>query len=356
MKGNAMNWTRRSTLAAGGGFALAACTPPAPPAAPAIDPAKVLGEVTAISPDLAAIVPAGAVSEKLAEGFTWAEGPLWIKDGGYLLFTDVPGNCLYKWTQAEGATEFLKPSGFAGADSSHLREGGANGLTREASGAVLMCDSGNRNVSRLDLATKQKTIVVEKYQGKRFNSPNDVVVHSSGAIYFTDPPYGLAGTTDSPLREIAFHGIYRVAPDGTIAVIDDKVVYPNGIAFSPDEKTLYVSSSDEVKPLVMAYQIGDDGMPTSSAVFLDAVPLKGEGKVGNPDGMAIDKDGRLFMSGPGGVLIISPQAELLGVIGVGEGRAVANCKFGDADGSTLYLTAHECLGRIKLNTKGVGWA
>jgi gluconolactonase len=345
-------WSRRSALAATGGLALTACAPAAP-AGPAVDPATVLGEVARISPDLDSVVAAGATVEKLGEGFQWAEGPLWIREANYLLFTDVPGNCMYKWAEGAGVSEFLKPSGFAGADASHLREPGANGLAREASGAVLVADCGNRCLSRLDLATKQKTTLVDTFEGKKFNSPNDVVVHSTGAVYFTDPPYGLEGMADSPLREIAFHGVYRLAPDGTLRVVDDKLAFPNGVALSPDERTLYVSCSDDVRQIVMAYSLGPDGMPTSSAVFFDASPMISPDRPGKPDGIAVDQDGRLYQTGPGGVLVISPQAELLGVIGAG--RAVANCKFG-ADGSTLFLTAHDALGRIRLNTKAAGWA
>lgn len=347
-----MKFSRRSVLAAGSSLALTACNQ-TPAAEEAAAPARpVLGQVQRISAALDEIVPADAVVEELGSGYQWAEGPLWIKEGNYLLFTDVPGNTLYKWSETAGVEEFLKPSGFAGADASHLRESGLNGLAREASGALVVADTGNRNISRLDLTTKQKTVVVDRYQGKLLNSPNDVVVHSSGALYFTDPPYGLEGMNDSPVKEQAKNRVYRLDTSGALAVIDDTLTFPNGIAFSPDEQTLYVAQSDSEAPLIRAYAMGANGLPTSSRLFFDAKPLYAADAPGNPDGLAIDQAGRLFATGPGGVLVISPTGELLGVIGAG--RAIANCKFGQ-DGSTLFLTAHDKLGRIRLNTKGVGF-
>jgi gluconolactonase len=344
------HWTRRSIMAAGLGVAASACAKQEEAPAPL---GPVLGGVTRISPALDALIAADAQVEELATGYQWAEGPLWIASGQYLLFTDVPGNKIYKWTQAGGAEEFLSPSGFAGADASHLREGGANGLALEAAGTVLMADTGTRNISRLDLTTKQKTIVVDKYQGKRFNSPNDVVVHSSGAIYFTDPPYGLQGMSDSPLRETPFHGVYRLGTDGALALVDDTLAFPNGIAFSPDQSTLYVACSDSEKPQVMAYTLGANGLPSASRQLFDSKPLQAEDKPGNPDGLTVDAAGNLFVTGTGGVMVISPQGELLGQISTG--RQAANCKFGE-DGHTLFITCHEKLARIRTITRGVGFA
>ncbi len=340
-----MSPSRRSILAAGAGLALSACAQ-APTRA-------TFGGVRRISPALDAIIPADAVIEELGSGYQWSEGPVWVRDGGYLLFTDVPANIMYKWSEAAGVEEFLNPSGFSGADASHLREGGANGLARAADGAIILCDTGNRNLARLDLATKQKTVLADRHDGRRFNSPNDLAIHSSGAIYFTDPPYGLEGMSASPLREIPFHGVYLYTPDGRVRLVDDQRSFPNGVALSPDEKTLYVACSDEANPLIWAYALGDDGLPLSSRLFFDAKPLQGENAPGLPDGLKVDEAGRLFATGPGGVLILTPEAELLGVID--PGSAVANCGFGE-DGATLFITAHNRLGRIRLNTRAARWA
>jgi gluconolactonase len=345
------HWTRRSIMAAGIGVAASACAKQEEAPAPA-PMGPILGGVRRVSPGLDALIAPDAQVEELGTGYQWAEGPLWIASGSYLLFTDVPGNAMYKWTQAGGVEEFLRPSGFAGADASHLREGGANGLALEAVGTVLMADTGNRNISRLDLSTKQKAIVVERYQGKRFNSPNDVVAHSSGAIYFTDPPYGLAGMADSPLRETPFHGVYRLGTDGALALVDDTLAFPNGIAFSPDEATLYVACSDSEKPQIMAYTLGANGLPSSSRQFFDSKSMQAEDAPGNPDGLAIDAAGNLFATGPGGVMVISALGELLGVID--SGRQTANCKFGE-DGHTLFITCHDKLARVRTLTRGAGF-
>jgi len=340
-----MAMTRRTMMASAGASALAACAQPAEEAPPTT--AAALGGVQRLDARLDAIIAPDAVVEELGSGFQWSEGPLWIaEDGGYLLFTDVPGNVMYKWAEGEGATEFLRPSGFAGADAAHLREPGANGLTREVSGAVLMADCGNRAISRLDLASKTKTRVAERYDGKRFNSPNDVIVHSSGAIYFTDPPYGLAGMADSPLRETAFMGVYRIGTDGAVQLVDDQLAFPNGIALSPDEQTLYVACSNPERAIIQAYTLGANGLPTASRVFFDATAMVSDSAPGLPDGMKVDANGNLFATGPGGVMVIAPDATLLGIIGAG--RAIANCAFGEADGKTLFMTAHDRLARARL--------
>ncbi len=174
----------------------------------------------------------------------------------------------------------------------------------------MVADTGNRNIARLDPATKQKTIIVERFEGKRFNSPNDVIVHSSGALYFTDPPYGLEGMNDSPVKEQAKNRVYRLDTSGALSVVDDTLTFPNGIAFSPDEQTLYVAQSDSQAALIRAYTLGANGMPTSSRLFFDAQPLYAADAPGNPDGLAIDQAGRLFATGPGGVLVISPTGEI----------------------------------------------
>ena len=291
------------------------------------------------------IIAPGAEVEVLAEGFDWAEGPVWVESGGYLLFTDVPQNVIWRWSETDGLSEFMRPSGFDGEDGSHLREPGANGLVIEPSGALLMCDHGNRSLSRVDLATRRKTIVVDRFEGKRFNSPNDLVIHRSGAVYFTDPPYGLEGLNESPVKEMAHNCVYRRAPDGVVTLIDDALSFPNGVALSPDHRTLYVAVSDPEAPILMAYDLGDDGRPTSSRRFFDAASLMGPDAPGVPDGLKVDARGRIFTTGPGGVLVLTPQGDLLGVIDTG--RATANCAFGPG-GASLFMTADDRLTRVAL--------
>ena len=306
---------------------------------------QTVGGVRRLSSEMDSIIPPGAEVEVLAEGFDWAEGPVWVEAGGYLLFTDVPQNVIWRWSETDGLSEFMRPSGFDGEDGSHLREPGANGLVIEPSGALLMCDHGNRSLSRVDLATRRKTIVVDRFEGKRFNSPNDLVIHRSGAVYFTDPPYGLEGLNESPVKELAHNGVYRLAPDGKVTLIDDALSFPNGVALSPDHRTLYVAVSDPEAPILMAYDLGDDGRPTSSRRFFDAASLMGPDAPGVPDGLKVDARGRIFTTGPGGVLVLTPQGDLLGVIDTG--RATANCAFGPS-GASLFMTADDRLTRVAL--------
>ena len=306
---------------------------------------QTVGGVRRLSSEMDSIIPPGAEVEVLAEGFDWAEGPVWVEAGGYLLFTDVPQNVIWRWSETDGLSEFMRPSGFDGEDGSHLREPGANGLVIEPSGALLMCDHGNRSLSRVDLATRRKTIVVDRFEGKRFNSPNDLVIHRSGAVYFTDPPYGLEGLNDSLVKEMAHNGVYRRAPDGVVTLIDDALSFPNGVALSPDHRTLYVAVSDPEAPILRAYDLGDDGRPTSSRLFFDAASLMGPDAPGVPDGLKVDARGRIFTTGPGGVLVLTPQGDLLGVIDTG--RATANCAFGPG-GASLFMTADDRLTRVAL--------
>ena len=188
-----------------------------------------VGGVHRLSPEMDSIIAPGARVEVLAEGFDWAEGPVWVEAGGYLLFTDVPQNVIWRWSETGGLSEFMRPSGFDGEDGSHLREPGANGLVIEPAGTLLMCDHGNRSLSRVDLATREKTIVVDRFEGRRFNSPNDLVIHRSGAVYFTDPPYGLEGMNESPVKELAHNGLYRMAPHGAVRPSPKRVLARRGV-------------------------------------------------------------------------------------------------------------------------------
>jgi gluconolactonase len=215
----------------------------------------------------------------------------------------------------------------------------------EGKDAVLLADSGSRLVARFDVRTKQKKTLVDRFEGKRFNSPNDVIRKRDGTIFFTDPPYGLKEMNTSSLKEQKFNGVYRLDLDGTVCVIDDSLTFPNGIALSPDERTLYVAVSDEKRPVWMAYTLSADGEPTAKRVFADASDLQKQGSPGLPDGLRVASNGYLFATGPGGVIVFTPQGKRVGRIETG--TAIANCAFGD-DGRTLYMTSHRMLARVRL--------
>ena len=325
--------------------ALAACASSADPAA--VYPQ--VGSVTRYAPALDAVVASDARIERLADGFTWAEGPAWIPDGAYLLFTDVPENRIHRWSEADGLSVFLEPSGYDGPPTDVLREAGANGLHAEPAGTVLLADSGSRVVARLDPATQRKTTLADAFEGKRFNSPNDVIRRSDGTVFFTDPPYGLKGLDDSPVKELAFNGVYRLDPDGRVHLLDDGLTFPNGLALSPDERTLYVANSDPARPVWMAYTLDASGAVQGSRVFADASDLVGDDAPGLPDGMTVAADGTVLATGPGGVLVFAPDGTRLGRIETGS--AVANVTFGD-DGRTLYLASDSFLARVRLKIAG----
>ena len=314
--------------------------------------ADTIGTVIRLDDQIDTLVPADAVIEKLAEGFEWSEGPVWVPDeGGYLLFSDIPVNTIYRWDEKSGLSPYLRPAGYAGSDPSGA-ELGTNGLVLDAEGRLVMCDHGNRQVARLAATNFTRETIASVYEGKRLNSPNDLVFHSSGDLYFTDPPYGLSGLNDSPDKELPFNGVYRVDTSGQVSLLTDELGFPNGIAFSPDEKTLYVANSGGANPVIRAYDVQADGTLANSRVFFDGSALIADGAVGAFDGMALDTEGNLFSTGPGGVLVLTPEGEHLGTISTGE--RIANCTFGD-DGSTLYLTSDMLLARIRLDARGLGF-
>ncbi len=310
-----------------------------------------LGKIVRADPQLDALLAADAKLEVLASGFVWSEGPVWVKEGGYLLFSDVPQNTVFKWSPKEGITPYLKPSGFTGAGS-YGDEPGSNGLALNRQGHLVLAEHGDRRISTMPLSGVGKRTIADNYQGKRFNSPNDVVQHSGGAYYFTDPPYGLPKKQDDTSREIDWFGVYRAGTDGKVSLITKEMTRPNGLAFSPDEKTLYVAQSDPDKAVIMAFPMMADGTAGPGKIWFDATPMVKQGLPGLPDGLKTDANGNVWSSGPGGILIISPAGKLLGRIETGE--ATANCGWGD-DGSTLYITADMYLCRIKTKAKGAGW-
>ncbi|HVS35434.1 MAG TPA: SMP-30/gluconolactonase/LRE family protein [Gemmataceae bacterium] len=319
-------------------------------------------KIERMDPALDKLLAQDAYLQDLAEGWDWAEGPLWIKDGGFLICSDIPKNSIIKWSDADGKSVFLHPSG-SEKDQPDLRESGSNGLVMAPDGQAVLMEHGDRRVTKLDLKTKKKTVLCDHTpDGKRFNSPNDGCFKSNGDLYFTDPPYGLArkdrkpGEPEFPGMEMDYSGVYRLSKDGKVTLLTKEMTKPNGIAFSPDEKTLYVSNSDPKMAVWMAWDVKDDGTLGKSRVFYDATEFKkdlDEGHRGLPDGMKLDKDGNIFGTGPGGVLVFTPDAKLLGVVATGV--RTSNCNWGD-DGSTLYITANDHLTRIKTKTIGNGWA
>ena len=306
------------------------------------------GSIHRSSPEMGDLIPANALIEVLATGFTWSEGPVWIKGGGYLLFSDVPANRIHRWTRARGATLFLHPSG--GTITAGFREPGSNGLKPGGSGFILLADQGNRTIARLDLKTRAKKPLARRFGGKRFNSPNDLVVGTDGSIWFTDPPYGLEGIDASPLKEQPVNGVYRIKSDGQIALVESGLRFPNGIAFSPDGRTLYVSNSDPARAVILAYDVAADGALSRRHIFSDMTALVAKGLPGLPDGMTVDERGNLWATGPGGVHIFGPDGRKLGVISTG--AAISNCTFGGPDGHTLFMTSGNTLAAVRTNVRG----
>jgi gluconolactonase len=307
-----------------------------------------IGSIERNDPRFDRLVPRDAVIEKLADGFDWSEGPVWDKRRGFLLFSDVPRNTVFRWKEGEGVGVFLKPSGYTGADP-RGGEPGSNGLNMDRQGRLILCQHGDRRVARLE-GGKFVTLA-DRYEGKRFNSPNDSAYKTNGDLYFTDPPYGLEGKNDDPKKELPFNGVYRLAPDGTVTLLTREMTFPNGIAFAPDEKTLYVANSDPNRAIWMAFNVKDDGTLGAGRVFADTTAWV-KARKGLPDGMKVDRAGNLFATGPGGVLVYAPDGSHLGTFATGE--ATANCGWGE-DGSTLFITADMYLCRVRLSTKGPGF-
>ncbi len=311
-----------------------------------------VGRIERLDPRLDALVPANATIEVLAMGFAWSEGPVWVPDdagglpAGSLLFSDIPHNRIHCWHPRNGLSVFMEPAGFTG-PAAYGKERGSNGLGIDARGQLLCCEHGDRRLSVLTMDGGKRTLA-DAWQGKRLNSPNDLAVHSSGAIYFTDPPYGLPGGFDDPRREIECCGVYRLRPTGEVDLLCETMTRPNGIAFSPTEQKLYVAQSDPQAPIWKVFGLQPDGSLDAGRTFFDASTLA-KTRAGNPDGMAVDTAGNLFATGPGGVLVIAPDGTHLGSLLTGQ--RTANCCFGE-DGRTLFITADMLLCRVRLTTTG----
>ncbi|ODS51845.1 MAG: hypothetical protein ABS36_18910 [Acidobacteria bacterium SCN 69-37] len=325
-----MNADRRSFLRVAGGSVVvgagsvwgasslaAAQAPPAPVSFPGV-PNPIEGEV-----------------EVIAKGFIWTEGPAWVGgENGRLLFSDVPGNAIYGW-DGKQTTAFLAPSGYQNFPiPDTIREAGSNGLA-EGRGGLLLADSGTRAIVRVDMTTRQRTIIVDKYQGKRLNSPNDLVLARNGDIYFSDPPYGLAGVQKSPQRELSYTGVFRVTPDNQVHLIADDL-FPNGVALSPDNRVLYTTDNAGW----MAFDLDASGMPAGRRVFVASDSVGGA----RGDGMKVDSAGNLWTSGRGGIYVFSPKGEHIGFAPI-PGR-VSNCAFGP--GRALYVTNDTQVVRVRI--------
>ena len=321
----------------------AGCSTAPPPAPEKSAAAPTIGSIQRLDPAFDALVPKDAQIEKLAGGFTFIEGPLW-RPSNALWFSDVVGNVVRQWTPDGKVTEILRPGGYDGNSLPAGGFNGPNGMTADKDGAVLLCQHGNRRIARIDKDMKVTTLV-DKFEGKKFNSPNDLVFRSDGSLYFTDPPYGLPKGDDDPTKELKFNGVFRLANGKLQAIVKD-LTRPNGIALSPDEKTLYVAVSDEAHKVWMRYDLAADGTVSNGKVFADVTAEKEDGL---PDGMKVDSLGNVYGSGPGGIWVFSPDGKHLGTIKPPE--TPANCGWGD-DGKSLYITARTGLYRIKLAVAG----
>lgn len=321
-------------------------TPPAPTSATPEPPAVRL---VSLDPRFNDLIEPTARIEKLADGYQWTEGPVWNRTGGYLLFTNIPGNEIIRWKENEGVSVFLRPSGYTGSAPFTGKEPGANGLTYDREGRLVLCQHGDRQIGRYDEAGGRVTPLVDRFEGRRFNSPNDLTYRVNGDLYFTDPIYGLPKGADDPGRELDYCGVYLRRRDGKLQLLTKEITRPNGIAFSPDEKRLYVASSDPARAIWMAYEVRDDGTLAGGRVFFDATPLVKAGRKGLPDGLKVDQAGNLFATGPGGVLVFAPDGTHLGTIETGV--PTANCAWGE-DGQTLFITANTALLRVRVKTRG----
>ena len=304
------------------------------------------GTIERVDPGLDRIVPAATRIEKLADGFLFTEGPVWHPDG-YLLFSDPNANTIYRWSDAEGVSVYRAKSGYAGVDVHEYGQPGSNGLTLDAAGRLTLAEHGRRRISRLE-RNGVVTVLADRLDGRRLNSPNDLVYRSDGALYFTDPPFGLPRFFDDPRKELPSSGVFLLK-DGTLRRVADELTGPNGIAFSPDERFLYVSNWDAKRKVVLRYVVAADGTLASPSVFFDVTSLPGDEAL---DGVKVDTEGNVYVSAPGGVWILSPEGRHLGTIQVTDERP-ANFAWGDADGKTLYMTAHSGLYRIRLGIPGI---
>jgi gluconolactonase len=307
-----------------------------------------------LDPALDKLIDAGAKIEVIAEGLSWSEGPAWVREGNFLLFSDIPNNAIMRWDAEKGSRLYIKPAGYTGNDP-RGGESGSNGLTTDKVGNLILCQHGDRRVARLDSDwddPKPKYITLaDRYEGKRLNSPNDAVVDSRDGIFFTDPPYGLEKGMDDPKKELPFQGVYRINSDGEIKLLTKDIERPNGIGLSPDEQTLYIANSHGQRPVILAYDIKEDTTLANEREFYDARKTSGK-EPGACDGLTVDIDGNVWATIPGGVGIFTPDGKQLGLIATND--RTANCEFGE-DGSTLFICANHNVLKVRTKTKGIGF-
>ena len=310
---------------------------------------KTIGSLEKSDPALDNIIAANAKIEIIAEGFEWSEGPLWIEKHQMLLFSDVPMNTVFKWTEAKGKEVYLKPSGYTGAEPSLCKEPGSNGLILDASGNLVLCQHGDRQMAKMDAPIDNPaakfTSLAKQYNGKRFSSPNDAVFNSAGELFFTDPPYGLQTQDDSdPKKEIPFNGVYKVKLNGEVKLLVDSITRPNGLAFLPGEKKLIVACSDPDRPNWYIFDVQGDSL-VNGKIFYSAVNERKEKVNGLPDGLKVDRSGNVYATGPGGVYIFNSEGKKLGLIKFE--ASTSNCAL-SPDEKTLYVTNDMYLVRVKL--------
>jgi gluconolactonase len=310
-------------------------------------PSAVEATVDRLDPALDAILPSDLRVERLAEGFRFTEGPVWLPEGA-LLFSDPNANRIYRWSERDGLSVFRDKSGYDGADIAEYGQPGSNGLALDSKGRLTIDEHGRRRVIRLEKDGRE-TVLADRYQGKRLNSPNDLVYRSDGVLYFTDPPFGLPKFHDDPRRELPFTGLFRLA-NGRLTLESKEFTGPNGLAFSPDEKTLYLANWDVKRKVVWRYDVAPDGALSNGRLFFDMTSTPGEIAL---DGLKVDRAGNLYVSGPGGLWILSPDARHLGTIRLPE--LAANYAWGE-DGRTLFLTARTGLYRMRVNVPGAAMA
>jgi gluconolactonase len=309
-----------------------------------------VGKIELYDSTAKALIDPNAAIEVIGRGYTWSEGPIWVPSKQMLLFSDVPTNKIYKWVANDTPVVYLDPSGYTGT-TPRGGEMGSNGLTLDNKGRLLICQDGDRQIGRLDAPLDSPkavyTSITSNYQGKKYNSPNDIVVSKNGAIYFTDPIYGLEKGATDPLRELKFEGVYKVDSSGRTSLLIDTISRPNGIALSLDENILYVGSSDSAHTKWYSYALDANGNVTKGKVLFDGTDLKEKATVKqNADGFKIDKYGNIFSAGPDGVNIFSSQGKLLGLIRIYKKR-VSNCAFNESK-DVLYVTATDMVLKIKL--------
>lgn len=336
-------------------FIIACAPPPEEKAEPNTNPTdtmtttyKTIGGVERLSDTINQIISQDANVEILADGYDWSEGPLWLPTEQKLIWSDIPQNTIYQWKEGEEVKTYLTPSGFTSAKD---REGelGSNGLLLSGAGELVLCQHGDRRVAKMKSSVASPSAeyetLADNYEGKKFNSPNDAAYGPDDYLYFTDPPYGLTQQMDDPKKEIDFQGVFRISPDGEVKLMIAELTRPNGITFTPDKKKCYVANSDPKRAIWMVYDVDENRDLVNGKVFFDATSMTSS-KKGLPDGLKINQAGTIFATGPGGVLVFTPEGEHLGTVYTGT-TPISNCELDDQE-KTLYMTADNYIVRIKL--------